>query len=301
MSLNDPNRHILGTASDALSPIPRLQEPIQLEDTSMRDTPDMSQAMDQRLNFRDSSDEDEIEESDLEDTASSEDGEGEPKVRGVPISELPTGLCYDDRMRYHAEVAATTGENVHPEDPRRIHFIYKELCEAGLVVAPPFTKADLVVKTPLQMIPARAATKEECCLVHSNIHYEFVKSTAGMTPEQCEVLSQWIADRCPDEGPLGLTDEELIDLSEDILMDSIYFNKLSYFSALLSAGAAIETCRAVVERQVKNAIAVIRPPGHHAEVQSTMGFCLFNNVCIASRVCQQDYGMKCRKILILDW
>jgi histone deacetylase 6 len=84
-------------------------------------------------------------------------------------------------------------------------------------------------------------------------------------------------------------------------MDSIYFNRLSYFSSKLSAGGAIETCRAVVKRKVKNAIAVIRPPGHHAEVSKTMGFCLFNNVCIASRVCQKDFGPECRKILILDW
>jgi histone deacetylase 6 len=84
-------------------------------------------------------------------------------------------------------------------------------------------------------------------------------------------------------------------------MDSIYFNRLSYFSSKLSAGGAIETCRAVVKREVKNAIAVIRPPGHHAEVSKTMGFCLFNNVCIASRVCQKDFGPECRKILILDW
>jgi histone deacetylase 6 len=98
-----------------------------------------------------------------------------------------------------------------------------------------------------------------------------------------------------------MSDEELIDLSEDIEMDSIYFNQLSYFSSRLSAGAAIETCKAVVSRQVKNAIAVIRPPGHHAEVHRTMGFCLFNNVCIASRVCQNEFGDGCRKILIVDW
>jgi histone deacetylase 6 len=98
-----------------------------------------------------------------------------------------------------------------------------------------------------------------------------------------------------------MSNETLIDLSEAKEMDSIYFNKFSYFSAKLSAGAAIETCKAVVNRTVKNAIAVIRPPGHHAEVQSTMGFCLFNNTCIASRVCQNDFGKDCRKILILDW
>ena len=57
----------------------------------------------------------------------------------------------------------------------------------------------------------------------------------------------------------------------------------------------------MVKREVKNAIAVIRPPGHHAENEATMGFCLFNNVCIACKVCQNDFGEACRKILILDW
>jgi histone deacetylase 6 len=101
----------------------------------------------------------------------------------------------------------------------------------------------------------------------------------------------------------ALSDEELIDLSESNEQDSIYFNKLSFFSGRLSAGAAIETCKAVLSRKVKNAIAVIRPPGHHAEPTKPMGFCLFNNVCIASKVCQEDeeLGAECRKILVVDW
>lgn len=72
-------------------------------------------------------------------------------------------------------------------------------------------------------------------------------------------------------------------------------------SALLSAGGAIEVCRAVTNRQIKNGIAVIRPPGHHAEPEQPMGFCFFDNVAIAARTCQADYGDKCRKILIIDW
>ena len=100
-----------------------------------------------------------------------------------------------------------------------------------------------------------------------------------------------------------LSDEELIDLSESPQEDSIYYNKLSFFSGKLSAGAAIETCKAVLSRKVKNAIAVIRPPGHHAEPDKAMGFCLFNNVCIASKACQEDPAVasECRKIMILDW
>ena len=96
-----------------------------------------------------------------------------------------------------------------------------------------------------------------------------------------------------------MSDDELLDMEH--LRDSIYFNRLTFTSALLSAGGAIETCLAVAQRKVKNAIAVIRPPGHHAEDDAAMGFCLFNNVAVAARVCQQRLGDDCRKILIIDW
>jgi histone deacetylase 6 len=198
-------------------------------------------------------------------------------LKGLNISTLPTGLVYDERMRYHSEVSATTGDNVHPEDPRRIYYIYRELCQAGLVDRG--NPDDLITSKPLLQIPAREATREEVELVHAAPrHYDFVQATSMMN------------------------DEQLIDLSEHASMDSIYFNSLSFFSGKLSAGGAIEACREVFSREkVKNAIAVIRPPGHHAEVDQTMGFCLFNNVCIASRVCQEEFGEACRKILILDW
>ncbi|OKP12270.1 Histone deacetylase clr3 [Penicillium subrubescens] len=96
-----------------------------------------------------------------------------------------------------------------------------------------------------------------------------------------------------------MSDEELVYLEKT--RDSIYFNRLTFTSSLLSAGGAIETCLAVARRQVKNAIAVIRPPGHHAEHDTAMGFCLFNNVPVAARVCQNVLGDECRKIMILDW
>ena len=83
--------------------------------------------------------------------------------------------------------------------------------------------------------------------------------------------------------------------------DSIYFNNTTFGCALLSAGGAIEACRAVMLRIVKNAIAIIRPPGHHAEVNRPMGFCIFDNVSIAAKVCMNDFGDECRRVLILDW
>lgn len=96
-----------------------------------------------------------------------------------------------------------------------------------------------------------------------------------------------------------MADDDLVYL--ETTRDSIYFNRLTFASALLSTGGAIETCLAVARRQVKNAIAVIRPPGHHAEHDTAMGFCLFNNVPVAARVCQNTLGDQCRKIMILDW
>lgn len=98
---------------------------------------------------------------------------------------------------------------------------------------------------------------------------------------------------------IAMNDDDLVHLERQY--DSIYFNKLTFASALLSAGGAIETCKAVVSGRVKNAIAVIRPPGHHAECNRPMGFCIFDNVSVAAKVCQADYPEICRKVLILDW
>lgn len=187
---------------------------------------------------------------------------------------LATGLCYDVRMRYHCELDPPKQRlDFHPEDPRRIYHIYRELCQAGLYKDPQYTVP--IIEKPLERIRARDATASEICLVHDPRHYEFVARTAAMS------------------------DDDLVHLERQY--DSIYFNKLTFASALLSTGGAIETCKAVVSGKVKNAIAVIRPPGHHAECNRPMGFCIFDNVSVAAKVCQADYPEICRKVLILDW
>jgi histone deacetylase 6 len=97
----------------------------------------------------------------------------------------------------------------------------------------------------------------------------------------------------------AMSHEELV--REEKRFDSIYFHQLTYTAALLSTGSAINTTMAVATGQVKNAIAVIRPPGHHAEADHSMGFCHFDNVSIAAKVLKQRYPDQYRKILILDW
>lgn len=73
----------------------------------------------------------------------------------------------------------------------------------------------------------------------------------------------------------------------------------SYEIALKSVGGVMTALDAVMEERVRNAYALVRPPGHHAEPEEGMGFCLFNNVAIAAKYARQKYGLK--RILILDW
>lgn len=95
--------------------------------------------------------------------------------RGIPLASLSSGLCYDVQMRYHCEVRPTA--DVHPEDPRRIYYIYKELCRAGLVDDPESSRP--LVSRPLKRINARNATEGEISLVHTPDHFSFVESTKG--------------------------------------------------------------------------------------------------------------------------
>ena len=67
----------------------------------------------------------------------------------------------------------------------------------------------------------------------------------------------------------------------------------------LGAGAAIDTVTAVVTGGARRAFALVRPPGHHAEVNRAMGFCLFNNIAIAAAHARAELG--CDRVLIVDW
>ncbi len=75
--------------------------------------------------------------------------------------------------------------------------------------------------------------------------------------------------------------------------------KASWDAALIGAGGAIESCKAVLNGEYQRAFSAMRPPGHHAESDRAMGFCLFNNVAIAARWMQAEAGIK--KVAILDW
>lgn len=73
----------------------------------------------------------------------------------------------------------------------------------------------------------------------------------------------------------------------------------SLAAAYLAAGGALAAADAIVAGSVDHAFCAVRPPGHHAERDRAMGFCLFNNVAIAARYLQRRHAMA--RVLIVDW
>ena len=78
-----------------------------------------------------------------------------------------------------------------------------------------------------------------------------------------------------------------------------YYVAESWDTACLAAGASIDLVRDALRGEVPRGFAAVRPPGHHAEADRAMGFCLLNNVAIATRVAQQEFGRP--RILVFDW
>ena len=75
-----------------------------------------------------------------------------------------------------------------------------------------------------------------------------------------------------------------------------YVCKSDYETARLAAGGVAQLCRNVIKGDAQNAYALVRPPGHHASAERSMGFCLFNNAGIAAH----EQSKKGNRVLIFD-
>lgn len=73
----------------------------------------------------------------------------------------------------------------------------------------------------------------------------------------------------------------------------------SYAAAILAAGALVKGVDLLESGEIDNGFALVRPPGHHAEKDRSMGFCLFNNVAVAAQYAISHCGMK--RVMIVDW
>ena len=119
-----------------------------------------------------------------------------------------------------------------------------------------------------EQIAATAATREEVASVHN--------------PELISALERVCREQAP-----GIIDYA-----------PTYVTSSSFEAALLAAGGVITCARAVLNGQAENAFAIVRPPGHHAEPERAMGFCIFNNVAIAAQTALAN-GME--RVAIIDY
>ena len=75
-----------------------------------------------------------------------------------------------------------------------------------------------------------------------------------------------------------------------------YMSQNDFHTARLAAGAMVQLCNDVIKGKTQNGFALVRPPGHHATMNTSMGFCLFNNISIAA----QQLVKQGKRVLIFD-
>lgn len=73
----------------------------------------------------------------------------------------------------------------------------------------------------------------------------------------------------------------------------------TFKAAMLAVGGILKTIDLLMEGEIENAFCAVRPPGHHAEVDQALGFCYFNNIAIAARYLQQQWGIQ--RVGIVDF
>jgi len=126
---------------------------------------------------------------------------------------------------------------------------------------------DLMNEIRLAEIKPRRAESAEIELIHSPGYLRALAATAGK--EHCALT--------PDT----------------------FTSAKSYDTALLAAGGMCEMIARVVSGELDNGFVLLRPPGHHAERNRAMGYCLVNNIALGARFARRYLGMK--RILIVDW
>ncbi|HSU55956.1 MAG TPA: histone deacetylase [Candidatus Dormibacteraeota bacterium] len=98
---------------------------------------------------------------------------------------------------------------------------------------------------------------------------------------------------------IDLARREVLAGYQELSTGDTYVSEDSFDCASRAAGCVIAAVDAVFDRTASSAFCLIRPPGHHAESNRGMGFCLFNNIAVGARYAQQRYGVE--RVLIADW
>lgn len=147
----------------------------------------------------------------------------------------------------------------HPECPERLQAIEAQLQVSRLM-------------TCLRRLLPEPAQVQDLLLAHTPAHIEHLQA---------------IDARLQQEGGLYALDPDT------------RMNRYSWRAALQAAGAAVQAVDAVLDDELCNAFCMMRPPGHHAEHDRAMGFCLLSNVAIAAKYACERRGLQ--RVAIVDF
>ncbi len=185
------------------------------------------------------------------------------------LSSPRTGFVFDERFLGHDTGVETlvqmrggafvVSPDPHPSSSHITQRIKEFLDGSGLTAR-------------MVPIPARAASEDELAFFHTRAYIAGIRAYAAGGPSS---------------GPWGETDEDTV------------VSPGSFEAALFAAGGALNAVSAVLEGQVRNAYALLRPPCHHATSNQGLGFCIFNNTVLAAHHARAVYGLE--RILIVDW
>ncbi|KAI9521106.1 hypothetical protein NQZ68_010809 [Dissostichus eleginoides] len=187
-----------------------------------------------------------------------------------------TGLVYDSQMQKHQ---CTCGDNSrHPEHAGRVQSIWSRLNETGF-------------RSQCERIPSRKATLEELQSVHSEKHVLlFGTNPLNRLKLDNRKLAGILSERIFVMLPCG---------GVGVDIDTVWNELHTWVASRVAAGCVTDLALKVAQGKLKNGFAVVRPPGHHANHSSPLGFCFFNSVAIAAK--QLQHKLNVSKILIVDW
>ncbi len=119
----------------------------------------------------------------------------------------------------------------------------------------------------LKILPPRKASREEIEYNHMPAYFDYVAKTEGVARSSLDMDTQ--------------------------------LSSKSFEAALYAAGGVLNSIDALINGECPNVFALVRPPGHHAEANRGMGFCIFNNIAVGAEYAIRHHGIN--RVLIVDW
>ena len=153
-------------------------------------------------------------------------------------------------------------KHVHQECPERAMSVYINLVLKELT-------------NKLVRIQCEEAKEEDLLLVHTKEYIDKIKEISENNSKNKNVTNHNLSEK-----------------------DS-YDNFATFESAKLATGSLIEICKNILSKKIEHGYAIIRPPGHHADMSTAKGFCIFNSVAVAVKYILNKNNKA--KIAVLDW